>query len=133
MCLNDVVTVYLYGAVNTEIYMKIPKGFKLSEACKNYWENCAINLHKSFYRLKQYGRIWYNNLSEYLLKEGYKNGPICPWVFIKGIGLEFAIITVYMDDLNIIETSEELQKVFDCLKREFEMKDLWRTKFCLGL
>lgn len=34
-----------------------------------------------------------------------------------------------MDDLNIIETLEELPKTVDYLKEEFEMKDLEETKF----
>ncbi|XP_070056860.1 uncharacterized mitochondrial protein AtMg00810-like [Nicotiana tomentosiformis] len=40
---------------------------------------------------------------------------------------------MYVDDLNIIDTSKELPKVVECLKKEFEMKDLGKTKFCLGL
>ena len=43
------------------------------------------------------------------------------------------IIAVYVDDLNIIGTPEELQKAENCLKLEFEMNDLGRTRFCLGL
>ena len=46
---------------------------------------------------------------------------------------EFAIIAVYVDDINIVGTPNELTKAIDCLKKEFEMKDLGRTKFCLGL
>lgn len=45
----------------------------------------------------------------------------------------FSIIVVYVDDINIIGTPEELPKAIDCLKNEFEMKDLEKTKFCLGL
>ncbi|GJT00973.1 retrovirus-related pol polyprotein from transposon TNT 1-94 [Tanacetum coccineum] len=47
-------------------------------------------------------------------------------------GYEYVIIVVYVDDLNIIETPGELPKAIECLKREFEMKDLGKTKFCLG-
>ena len=54
--------------------------------------------------------MWYNRLSKYLLKEGYQNNPICPSAFIKKSQLGFVIITVYVDDLNIIETPEELSK-----------------------
>ena len=46
---------------------------------------------------------------------------------------EFAIISVYVDGINIIGTPVELDKAINCLKKEFEMKDLGRTKFCLGL
>ncbi|GKC44146.1 retrovirus-related pol polyprotein from transposon TNT 1-94, partial [Tanacetum coccineum] len=48
-------------------------------------------------------------------------------------GSEYVIIAVYVDDLNIIETTGELPKAMECLKKEFEMKDLGKTKFCLGL
>ena len=75
--------------------------------------------------------MWYNQLSEFLLKKKYKNDLICPCVFIKRF--EFVIIIVYIDDLNIIKTSEELSKVVGLLKKEFEMKDLGKIKLCLGL
>ena len=40
---------------------------------------------------------------------------------------------MYVDDLNLVGTPEELTKTTNYLKREFEMKDLGKTKFCLGL
>jgi hypothetical protein len=40
---------------------------------------------------------------------------------------------VYVDDLNIIETHEEIPKIVNYLKKEFKMKDLGKTKFYLGL
>jgi hypothetical protein len=42
-------------------------------------------------------------------------------------------MTVYVDDLNLVGTQEELTKTTNYLKNEFEMKDLGKTKFCLGL
>jgi hypothetical protein len=38
-----------------------------------------------------------------------------------------------MDDLNIIGHTKDVDEACDHLKTEFEMKDLDRTKFCLGL
>ena len=72
-------------------------------------------------------------LKQLLLKEGYVNNPICPCVFIKKSEIGFAIVAVYVDDLNLIGTLEELSKTTFCLKNEFEMKDLGKIKFCLGL
>ncbi|KAG7559105.1 Reverse transcriptase RNA-dependent DNA polymerase [Arabidopsis thaliana x Arabidopsis arenosa] len=43
------------------------------------------------------------------------------------------IPSVYVGDLNILGTSGEISQTVDCLKAEFEMKDLGKTKFCLGL
>jgi len=45
---------------------------------------------------------------------------------------EFVIIVVYVDDINIIGTPNELTKAIDCLKKEFEMTNLGRTKFLFG-
>jgi len=109
MHLMDVVTTYLYGSLDNEIFMKVPEGFKVPEAYKNFRETCSIKLQKSLYGLKQSGRMWYNRLSKYLLKEGYKNDPICPCVFIKRSGSEFVIIHVEVEDLGITRSSGGLQ------------------------
>ncbi|KAG7583693.1 GAG-pre-integrase domain [Arabidopsis suecica] len=94
----------------------------------------CIRLNKSLYGLKQSGRMWYNRLSDYLVREGYKNDPISPCIFIKKFANEgFVIIAVYVDDLNILGTSGEIAQTVEYLKKEFEMKDLGKTKFCLGL
>ena len=61
------------------------------------------------------------------------NNSICPCVFIKKVATGFAIIAVYVDDLNWIGTPKELIKIVDYLKKEFEMKDLRKTKYCLDL
>ena len=128
----DVVTAYLYGSLDSDIYMKILKGLKMPEAYtpRNLY---SIKLQRSLYGLKQSGRMWYNRLSEYLIKEGYKNDPLCPCVFIKKSESGFAIVAVYVDDINIIGTPKELTKTAEYLKREFKVKDLGKTKLCLGL
>jgi len=51
----------------------------------------------------------------------------------KDLKSEFVIIDVYVDDINIVGTPNELTNAIDCLKKEFEKKDLWRAKFCLRL
>ncbi|GJS30351.1 uncharacterized protein Tco_0490971 [Tanacetum coccineum] len=63
------------------------------------------------------------------------NGSSCESTMrkMKLRGSEYVIIAVYVDDLNIIETLGELPKAMECLKKEFEMKDLGKTKFYLGL
>ena len=77
--------------------------------------------------------MWYNRSCEYLLREWYQNNLIYPCVFIKKSQSRFAIIVVYVNDLNIIGTPEKLSKVIEYLKKEFEMKDLKKTRFFLGL
>jgi hypothetical protein len=134
MRLMDVVTAYLYGSLDNDIYMKIPEGFKMPEALSaKPKEMYSIKLQRSLYGLKQSGRMWYNRLSDYLISKGYTNNLICPCVFIKKTTSGYVIIAVYVDDLNIIGTHKEINEVIMLLKEEFEMKDLGKTKYCLGL
>ena len=107
MCLMDDITAYLYGSIDSDIHMKIPEGFKLPETVSTKPRSMfSIKLQRSLYGLKQSGRMWFNCLSEYLLKEGYVNNHICPCVFIKKSETGFAIIVVYVDDLNLVGTPE---------------------------
>jgi hypothetical protein len=132
MQLMDVVTAYLYGSLDSDIYMKVPDGVPIPNP--NVKRNVyCVKLNKSLYGLKQSGRMWYNRLSEFLLKMGYSNNNDCPCVFIKKSETGFCIISVYVDDLNIIGNTQAIDEARNHLKTEFEMKDLGKTKFCLGL
>ena len=42
MCLKDVIITYLYGSIDNDIYMKVPEGFKLSEANNIKPHICAL-------------------------------------------------------------------------------------------
>ena len=125
---------YLYGSIDNDIYMKIREGFKLPKANNTKPRSiCSIKLQRSIYGLKQSGSMWYNLINEYLLKEEYANNPICLCIFIKKLENEFAIIAMYVDDLNLIGTTKELTRTTKYLKNKFEMKDLGKTKFYLIL
>ena len=54
-------------------------------------------------------------------------------MFIKKFENGLCIISVYINDINVIGAHKELTEASSCLKTEFEMKDLGKTKFCLGL
>jgi hypothetical protein len=62
-----------------------------------------------------------------------RSHPLTPCVFIKKSSNGFCIISVYVDNLNIIGTTGDIKEAIACLKTEFEMKDLGKTKFCLGV
>ena len=61
------------------------------------------------------------------------NNELCPRVFIKKSHSGFAIVAVYVDDMNLIGTLAELEEIAAHLKSKFEMKDLGKTRYCLGL
>jgi hypothetical protein len=77
--------------------------------------------------------MWYNRLSEFLSLKGYTNIDDYPCVFIKKSSTGFCIISVYVDDLNVIVKETDINEAHHHLKTEFEMKDLGQTKFCLDI
>jgi len=97
---------YLYGILEE---FNLPN----KTDCK---EDYSIKLDKSLYWLKQSGRMWYNCLSECFLK-GYENDPICPYIYMKILEREFAIIVVYVDDINIVGTPNKLTRIIYRLKK----------------
>jgi hypothetical protein len=130
--LMDVVTAYLYGSLDLDIYMKVPDGISIPNMNANRNMYC-VKLIKSLYDLKQSVIMWYNQLKEFLLNKGYLNSDDCPCVFIRKFSTGFCIISVYVDDLNIIGNTNDIDEACNHLKKEFEMQDLGKTKFCLDL
>ena len=52
LCLMDVVTAYLYGSLDNDIYVKIPEGFQMPEETNSkYCSIYSIKLQRSLYRL----------------------------------------------------------------------------------
>ena len=109
MQLMDVVTAYLYGSLDSDLYMKVPDGISIPNQGTNRNMYC-VKLKRSLYGLKQSERMWYNRLSEYLVQKGYSNSDDCPCVFIKRSSSGFCIISVYVDDINIIGNSESIDE-----------------------
>ena len=77
--------------------------------------------------------MWYNRLNQFFTQKGYTNDDDCPCAFIKKSSTGFCIISVYVDDLNIIGNKTDINKARHHLTTEFEMKVLGQTKFYLGL
>ncbi|KAM1332186.1 hypothetical protein ACFX13_045368 [Malus domestica] len=93
----DVITAYLYGELDIDIYMKVPEGLKLPKTTNK--------------------------------PRGYTNNVMCLCVFITKSNYGFAIMAVYVDNMNLVGNPEELNKTAEYLKSEFEMKDLGKTKY----
>ncbi|KAM2222834.1 hypothetical protein ACFXTI_016937 [Malus domestica] len=55
MRLMDVITAYLYGELDTDIYMKVPEGLKSPETANKSRGMLSIKLRRSLYELKQSG------------------------------------------------------------------------------
>jgi hypothetical protein len=64
----DVMIAYLYGSLDSNIYMKVPDKIFVPNTNVNHNMYC-VKLVKSLYGLKQSGRMWYNRLKEFPPKQ----------------------------------------------------------------
>jgi hypothetical protein len=130
--LVDVVTAYLYVSLDSDIYTKIFDGISIPDTHVGH-DIFFVKLTRSLYDVKQSRRMWYNRLKESLLNKGHYNSDDCPCIFIRKSCTRFCIILVYVDDLHIIDNTQDINEAHNHLLMEFKMKDLGKTKFLLGL
>jgi len=134
MKMLDVVTAYLYGPLDTEIYIKPPPEMVREQIPTDApGRFSGLKLHKALYGLKQAGRQWYKHLHTFLLKEGFQHDQTLPCIFTLRKPQGFAIIAVYVDDINMVGTREVCERAEEILTSRFEMKILGKTAFCLGI
>ena len=124
----DVVTAFLNGPLDEEIYMVQPDGY-----IKPGEEHLVCKLKKSLYGLKQAPRCWNKALQEHLENIGFKQSDADPCVFVQNAD-KFAILAVYVDDLILItEDQQSMDKVKKSLSSQFKMKDMGKLHYCLGV
>ena len=103
----DVVTAFLNGKLDEEIYMAQLDGYV--EAGK---EHLVCKLKKSVYGLKRSPWCWNRAFSEYLESIGFEQSAADPCVYIRSTE-PITIIAVYVDDLILITKPEEVIKNSD--------------------
>jgi len=126
----DVISAYLNGVLEEEIYMKQLPGYVDP---KNPTKVCR--LRKSLYGLKQSARCWNASFDNYLKSEGYLSCPTDFCVYSKTIGESIIIlIALFVDDTIIIcNNADVLKEVKQKLNRRYEMQDQGRIHYFLGM
>jgi hypothetical protein len=122
----DVKTAFLYGDIDTEVYVEQPQGFEVvgqtTKVCK---------LKKALYGLKQSPRVWYYTLTTYLKSLGFDPLTADHCIFHDNKG---AYIAVFVDDLLIIGPSRvDIEAIKLKLRERFHMTDLGPCKYYLGM
>jgi Reverse transcriptase (RNA-dependent DNA polymerase) len=125
----DVKNAFLQENLEEEVYMTLPPGHKNesnpSQVCK---------LKKAIYGLKQSPRAWYAKLSLSLLKIKFFKSTVDSSMFIKHSQNIIIIILLYVDDIIITgNNNEEIKEIKQYLKREFDIKDLGKLSYFLGI
>lgn len=125
----DVKTAYLYGTIDEEVYMRQPVGYEVRGQ-----EQKVCRLKRSIYGLKQSARCWNRKLSEVLLKLGFVACSADPCLYVAVRNSKKIFLVVYVDDLLVgCASEEEIAKVYEELRKEFEICCLGEAKYFLGL
>lgn len=125
----DVVTAFLNGNLDEDIYMTQPPGF-----VKPGQDKLVCKLKKSLYGLKQSPRCWNTVLDGFLKSLGFLQATADQCIYTRLASNVQTIIAVYVDDLVIMsETTAELDNVKSSLSSKFKMKDLGEIHHCLGV
>ena len=86
------------------------------------------------YGLKQSNRAWSNKFSKFLLSIGFEISEADHSLYVKKTGAGLVIIVVYVDDVIITgDNEDEIGKVKNLLKAEFDIKDLGKLMYFLGI
>lgn len=125
----DVISAYVQGELNDEIYMEQPEMF-----VKHGHEEKVCKLLKPLYGLKQSGREWYKKLDNYITKTGGKRTSADPCVYVFGKNEERVIVIIYVDDLILASKElDRLEYIKSKMKSTFKMTDLGQVRNILGI
>ncbi|GKB94954.1 putative ribonuclease H-like domain-containing protein, partial [Tanacetum coccineum] len=125
----DVKSAFLYGKIEEEVYVCQPPGFEDPE-----FPSKVYKVEKALYGLHQAPRAWYENLSTYLIDNGFQIGQIDMTLFIKRVKGDILLVQVYVDDIIFGSTKKVLCTEFEKLMhKKFQMSSMGELTFFLGL
>nr|GEV19298.1 hypothetical protein [Tanacetum cinerariifolium] len=88
----------------------------------------------ALYGLKQAPRAWYDELSTFLLQNGFSKGTIVLTLFTRRFDDDILVVQVYVDDIIFDSTDPRYATLFsDLMKSRFEMSMIGEMTFFLGL
>jgi hypothetical protein len=123
----DIITAFLNGDVDTEIYMGVPEGMDLDP------KKFILKLRRSLYGLKQAPRIWWERMRNFLLKSGFHCCESEPAIFVRNDTETFVILLLFVDDILLTGTDKGIEAfVVEC-SREFKTRDLGTPRLFLGI
>ena len=126
----DIKTFFLYGDIDTDIYMEQPRGYE--EKDPKIW---VCKLKKSLYGTKQAPRCAKEKLTTALTDIGFKCLPSDADVFIiRSSETEFLLMGIHVDDFIVTYNSEQLKEtVLQMLELTFDIKTTVEPNVFLGM
>ena len=125
----DVVTAFLHGRLEEEVYMRIPPYMNIPDSA-----NKVLKLKGALYGLKQSSHVWGKTFEAFMIKSGFKQCVMDTCLYTRGTGQSRIILGIHVDDQAIIGPNMQVIKKFkQDLAEEFKMKDLGALTHILGV
>nr|GEW32562.1 retrovirus-related Pol polyprotein from transposon TNT 1-94 [Tanacetum cinerariifolium] len=125
----DVKMTFLHGSLKKDVYVCQPQGFIDADHPSHVYK-----LKKALYGLKQAPRAWYNELSTFLLQNGFSKGTIDPTLFTRRFDDDILVVQVYVDDIIFGSIDPRYANLFsDLMKSRFKMSMIGEMMFFLSL
>ena len=126
--LGDVPNAFLNSAVDTDIYMEHPEGFKGTPGT-------VCKLLRGLYGLKQAAMLWHTDIDNFITESlGFSRLPDDRCIYTKKSNDSFVIIILYVDDIAIgSNSSKEIDEIFHHLHQRFLIKRIGPLKNSLYL
>ena len=106
-----------------------PEHFALGDAKK-----MVCKLKKSMYGLKQAFRQWYRKFHQAVISFDFKMNSVDDCVYHKFSGSKYIFLVLFVDDILLVTNDMDLLiKTKKFLSNKFEMKDLGKASFVLGI
>ena len=123
----DVDSAFPYADLKEDVYMTPPPGMDMDEGY-------CLKLLKSLYGLKQAPRNWHKLVVDHIKSMGFKQCVLDNCLFVKHIGSEMYLISLYVDDILIAGTDlHEVKRIKQQFTEHFEMKDMGELNYYLGM
>nr|GEY11646.1 retrovirus-related Pol polyprotein from transposon TNT 1-94 [Tanacetum cinerariifolium] len=123
----DVKMAFLHGSLKEDVCQ--PEGFIDVDHPSHVYK-----LKKALYGLKQAPRAWYDELSTFLLQNGFSKGTSDLTLFTRSFNDDILVVHVYVDDIIFGSTDPRYATLFsDLMKSRFEMSMMGEMTFFLGL
>lgn len=118
----DIPTAFLNSNINSEVYMKAPKGLIVEKGK-------VLKMNKGLYGLKESPKCWNNKFNEFANEYGLirSKNDFCLYVGYK------VLLVIFVDDILITGEDNEISKLINHLKIEFKAKELGEVKNFLGM
>ncbi|GJY68376.1 putative ribonuclease H-like domain-containing protein [Tanacetum coccineum] len=114
---------------SNQVYVCQPPSFE-----DPHFPDKVYKVEKALYCLHQAPRAWYETLSTYLIKNGFRRGTIDKTLFIKKDKGDILLVQVYVDDIIFGSTKKSLCDEFEGLMhKRFQMSSIGELTFFLGL